>query len=129
MTITQAFVAYMESLALGTLGETIFIGAAPLDAPDAIFWIINSGGAPLGTNQTGEKRKQYILSVYYRSRSAEGVDEILQSLEETINIGQCTQLQDFDTIDIEASSFASDQDLDNEDRTVGLLQITITTYK
>lgn len=128
MTITRSFVAYMESLSLGTLDDTIFIGAAPLDAPDSIFWIINNGGTPLRTNQTGEKRKRYILSIYYRARSAAEVDETLQSLEETINIGQCTQLQDFDTIDIEASSFASDQDLDNEDRTVGLLQITITTY-
>lgn len=128
MTIARAFATYLESLSLGTFGTDIFIGAAPQGSPDNIFWIISNGGGPLSTNKTGEKVKGYILSVYYRALNAQLVDEALQNLEETINMDQCTQLAGFDTIDMEATSFASDQDIENEDRTVGLLQVTVTTY-
>lgn len=130
MTIAKAFVSYLETIITdGAFGENIFIGGAAKEtSKDDIYWIISNGGAPASTNVTGQKIKTYVLSLYFRSKSAEAVDEALQNLEETINIDQCTQLEGFDTIDMEATSFASDQDLDNQDRTIGLVQVTITTY-
>lgn len=128
MNIARAFVEYMESLSLGTFGTDIFIGSAPLNAQDNIWWVLTSGGSSISTNQTGEKQKNYILSVYYRSLDAEDVYDTIHDFEETINSDHCTQLQGFDTIDMQVTVFPSDQDIDNEDRTVGLLQVTITTY-
>lgn len=125
MTIAKAFLGYLQTI---LPGEKFFIGAAPKETTDDIYWLISNGGAPISTNVTGQKIKTYVLSLYFRSKSAEVVDEALQNLEETINIDQCTQLAGFDTIDMEATSFASDQDLDNEERTIGLVQVTITTY-
>lgn len=72
--------------------------------------------------------KQYLISVYMRSLDASLVYDQLQALEESLNSDGCTSLNGYDTIDIEATTFPTDQDLDNEDRTVGLLQATITTY-
>ena len=66
--------------------------------------------------------------MYYRSKDQELVYDTLQELEEAINSDKCATLVDYETVEMEATSFPTDQDLDVEDRTVGLLQITITTY-
>lgn len=128
MNIARSFSLYMESLSLGTFGTDLYIGSVPLNADDPVWWIVTSGGSTESKNQTGEKVKQYILNVYYRNTDAEDVYETLQDFEETVNSDACTQLQGFDTIELEATQFASDQDIDNQDATVGLIQVTIRTY-
>jgi hypothetical protein len=45
-----------------------------------------------------------------------------------VNKNACTQLTNFDTIDMEATLLNTDQDIANEDRTVGLVQVTVTVY-
>lgn len=127
MTLKRSFVTYMESLGLGTFGEDIFLNGAPITI-DQCWWIISTGGAPVLTNQTGERIKNYIISVYYRNTDAVDVDQQLQEFEETINVGNCTQLDGFNTIDMTATAFPVDQDLDVEDRTVGVVQVTVQTY-
>lgn len=119
----------MTAEGYGAFGTDIFIGAAPLEAKDAIFWIVAAGGSPIGKNHTGEKVKNYILSVFYRNTDAADVYEKVQAFEELINSGNCTQLNGYDTIEMSATSFATDQDLDNEDRTIGLIQVTLTIYQ
>lgn len=129
MNIAESFATYMQdSLLLGTLGDTIRIGGIAQDAPTTCWWVVLSGGTPQPANSTGELKKNYVLDVYYRAMDQKTVYDALSSLEETVNSGNCTQLSDFDTIDIRATLFATDQDIDNEERTVGLLQVTITTY-
>lgn len=129
MNIAKSFIEYMEIESLGTFGTDLYIGAAPLDAPDRIWWVVSAGGTPIGKNHTGEKVKNYILSIYYRNNDAEDVYNTIESFEALLNAGNCTQLNGYDTIEIEATSFAADQDLDNEDRTIGLIQATITVYQ
>lgn len=128
MNIAESFSTYMQSLSLGTFGTDIYIGSVPLDAPNTCWWIISSGGSPVQKNHTAEVMKQYNLDVYYRSTDSESLYNTLHDFEVTLNNPNCTQLTDFDTIEIQAISFPADQDIDNEDRTVGLLQVTIRTY-
>ena len=129
MNIAEAFVEYMEDLSMGTLGSTIYINSVPQEAPDAVWWVVKSGGSPVRKNSTGERVKDYILSVYYRDTDAEQVYELMQDFEEEINSKSCIQLDGYDTIEMEASIFPTDQDLDNEDRVVGLLNVRISVYQ
>lgn len=128
MTIKKAFADFMVAQGLGVFGENIFIGSAPLDAPAQCWWIISGGGANKSKNKTGEKQKNYTLNVFYRSLNAETVDQTLQTFEELINRDDCVVIGNYDIIETEATSFPSDQDIDNEERTVGLLEITLTVY-
>lgn len=128
MNITESFVEYLESKLFGTLGTDIFIGTIPQDAPDNCYLLIGAGGSPLARNQTGEVIKNYSIDLYYRNLSAEAVYNTMQSLEIEINKANCTQLTGFDTMEMQATLFPSDQDIDNQDRTVGLVQVLIKTY-
>lgn len=129
MNIARSFVQFMEGELSATFGTDIFIGGAPIDAQDRIWWVIAAGGTPIGKNNTGEKVKNYLLSVFYRNTDAEDVYETIQGFEDLINAGQCKELNGYDTIELEATTFATDQDIDNEDRTIGLIQVTITIYQ
>jgi hypothetical protein len=128
MNIAKSFVGYLESLSFGVSGQNLFIGTVPQNAPDSAMWVVTSGGSAIIKARTGEKVKNYIVNVYYRSKDQELVYDTLQELEEAINSDNCAVLADYETVEMEATSFPADQDLDVEDRTVGLLQITITTY-
>lgn len=131
MNIAERFArSYLQDeLGIGTFGQDIFIGSVPQSAPEAAWWLYTSGGGKTADTPVGGSMKQYQLDVLYRSVSAEDVYNKLQELEESINADGCTQLAGYDTIDIEATLFPADQDLDSENRTVGLLQVRITTYK
>lgn len=129
MNISRAFVEYMESLSLGNFGEDIFIGAAPLNAPDPCWWIVAAGGASSPANQTGERLKEYTLTIFYRNTSAEDVYDQMEFLEEEINSKHCTQLTDHDTVDMTAVSFPADQDIDDVERTISLLTVNIRVYQ
>jgi hypothetical protein len=131
MNISESFAEYLVSLGIGTLGQNIFIGNAPSSnmVIDSIWWIVSSGGNPIQINSTGESLKSYTINVFYRDRDYKTVYDELNTLEESINCDNCTALNDYDTISIEANSFPIDNDLDNEDRKVGLLQVNLTTYK
>lgn len=129
MNISRAFATYLEAEGYGTFGDDLFIGGVPQGSPDASYWIVAEGGTSTIKNHTGEKLKAYTLSLYYRSTNALDVYDNLQALEEEINSAGCPDLEGFTTVDSEAILFHSDQDLDNEDRTIGLLQVSLTTYQ
>lgn len=129
MNIAESFATYMDdTLNLGTLGTDIKVGGVALDDPSTCWWVVLAGGAPDTTNDTGELTKRYTLQVYYRNMDQKTVYDQMHSLEESLNSGNCAQLQDFDTIEMKALVFPVDQDIDNQERTVGLLQVTIRTY-
>jgi hypothetical protein len=131
MNIAQAFATYLEGLGIATLGQDLIIGRAPNsnEVSDNLWWILANGGSPIKKNDTGESMKRYMVSVYYRNTNYKVIEDALFNLENSINCDGCSQLSGFDTIDLEATTFPIDQDLDSEDRMVGLLQATITTYK
>jgi len=131
MTVAASFATYLQSLGIGTLGQDLWIGEAPSsnEVPDKLWWIVPSGGAPVRKNKTGELTKAYIFQVYSRNRNYRELEQAMFQLEEDLNCDGCTQLDGFDTVDIEATTFPIDNDLDGEDRKVGLLQATLTIYK
>lgn len=130
-TITEAFIKFLESKGVATFGQDLFLKRVPssLKTEDDIFWIKTSGGDIIRKLSTGEKVKQYVLYLYFRSTKSEVVEKRLFALEELLNCTRCVELQGFETIDISASQFQSDEDTDLEDREVGMLQINIQTYK
>ncbi len=129
MSLVSAFATYMQDLGLGTLGTDIFIGLAPSSnqVADPIYWLVASGGNPIRT-ASGGNISEYTVEVYYRSTSYQDVYDKLNSLQESLNCDGCVELDDLDTIDITAFSYPIDNDLDSEDRKVGLLQVTISAY-
>lgn len=131
MSLVSAFATYLQGITGTTLGQTLFIGEAPSSnkVADAIWWIVENGGGIIQKNATGEARKSYQINVFCRSRDYQAIKDQMSSLEEDLNCDNCSQLSGYDTIDIEATTFPIDNDLDSEDRKVGLLQVTITTYK
>lgn len=129
MTIARSFAQYMhDELNLGTLAEDIFIGVAPQGAPSSCWWIVSSGGTVIQKNDTGEKLKAYVLNVFYRDLDPEVVDQKIHDFEVAVNTANCNQLTDFDTVEMEVTTFPTDSDIDGEDRTLGVAQVTITTY-
>lgn len=132
MTLLQSFKEFAIGLGISSLGQESFIlGRAPSskETQDDLWWAIQNGGGIVSKNQTGEQRKQYIILINRRGRNMRQVEEDLLTLEENLNCDGCTQLEGFDTIDIEATILPNDDDLDSEDRKVGLLQVQITVYK
>lgn len=132
MTITKAFAQWMQDNDFATQGQDLFIGGVPADlvdkAPDTCWWIYANGGTPITKNTTGEKQKNYLINVYFRDLNARNVDEQMQAFEILVNGKNCDQLTGFDTIEMEATGFQTDIDLDNEERTVGFVQVTIRVY-
>ncbi|MFA9228860.1 MAG: minor capsid protein [Agathobacter rectalis] len=123
MNIKKAFQQFM----IDNGYTDVFIGGAP-DSPAACWWILGGGGNSISKNTTGQKQKNYLLNIYYRDLNAENVDEKLQALEELMNKNECVDIGDYDIIETEATVFPTDQDIDNQERTIGLIQITLTVY-
>lgn len=131
MNLAEAFATYLASMTGSTLGQDLFIGEAPSSnkVPDSIWWIISNGGNPIQKNSTGESLKRYQVQIFYRNRDYKTIANAIYDLEEDLNCDGCTQLTGIDTVDIEATSFPIDNDIDGEDRKIGLLQVSLTTYK
>lgn len=128
-TVSEAFIEYLETNSIATFGTDLYLGQVPDDAPDNCWWILTSGGSPIQTLRSGEKVKQYFISVYHRSTQTKDVEKKLFALEELLNTPNCLELTGFEVIEVEATQFPSDVDLDNEERRVGFLQANIKTYK
>lgn len=128
MNITHSFAQFMEDQGFGTLGTNLFIGAVPQDAPDKCWWVVSSGGSNTTRNKTGERIKEYTVSVFYRSTDSKEVYDDLQEFEETINNTECEQLASYDTIEMQCITFPTDEDIDSEERTKGLAQVKLTIY-
>jgi hypothetical protein len=127
MNITDAFAEYMEDNGFGTIGNDLYIGGIPLDTDNG-WWILSGGGTSALKAVTNNKIKNYQINVFYRDTDSENVYNKLQEFEQFINSDPCPTIQGFDIIGIEVILFPTDQDLDNEDRTIGLAQVMITVY-
>lgn len=137
MTLVTAFADYLQSIGVATRGEDLFTSRAPsskaLDIAghnaNRIFWVKSAPGAPPERSVNGPQRQFHGIDLYHRDLSADAVDETLQMLSDKLSCPGCVHIPGFDVLEIEVEGPWSDQDLDNEERTVGLLQLTITTEK
>jgi hypothetical protein len=126
--ITESFANYMEAEGYGTLGIDLYIGGIPLDSPNQSWWILSSGGGAVIKASTNNKLKNYMINVYYRDTDAQNVYNTLQAFEETINSAGCPEISGYDVIEAEVTLYPTDQDIDNENRTIGLAEVTLTVY-
>lgn len=131
MNVTRAFANYLEAAGVATLGQDLFISRAPssLRATDRLFWIKSNGGGTEERSVNGGSIKDYAVEVRLRDVDAEDVYETLQELGEDVTCAGCVTLEGYDVQKIKTNGPWTDQDLDNEERTVGLLQVTITIHK
>lgn len=131
MTIPRAFVGMLEEKGYGIFGQNIYLYRVPNSrkTETELLWVIPSGGAPVGRNKTGEAIKAYQFLVYFRSNEARRVDNVLSELEETLNCAACVSLKGFELVEISATQFPADQDLDSENRMVGFIRVQLQVYK
>lgn len=127
--IADEFAKWMDNMGFGVLGSSLFIGGAPDVAQDDCWWIVTSGGNNIGKNVTGEKQKNYLISVYYRNTNQSEIYNRLEEMEFIVNRPECIQLGNYEVLEAETTLFPADQDLDIEERSVGLIQITLTIYQ
>lgn len=128
-TVSESFIKWLEDNSVAAFGIDLYLSQVPLEAPDKCYWVLTNGGSPISNNGTGEKVKQYFVSVYLRSNKAKDVERDLFALENLINAPGCLQLEGFEVIEIEATTYPTDVDLDNEQLRVGMLQVNIQVYK
>ena len=128
-TVTEAFIQWLEQEGIGTFGTDIYSPQIPEDAPDAAYWLQTAGGGVVLTLATGEKVKQYFVTINYRSRKGKEVERKLFDLENLINKPQCLKLTGFEVYEVSATQFPVDNDLDDEDRRIGFVQANIQIYK
>lgn len=131
MTISRAFVKFLEDKGCGIFGQNIFLYRVPnsLKTQTELYWVIPSGGMKISTNKTGEAIKAYNFLIYFRSNEAKTVDETLSALEEMLNCSSCVKLDGFELVSINTTQFPADQDLDSENRMVGMIQVQLSVYK
>lgn len=131
MNIAQAFADYLEEIGFGILGVDLFISRVPsgTNAPGDAKWIVGRGGFQVYRTVTGEEGRQASLSLYMRSYDAQLVYDSLEALDARISCSGCLELEGYNVIEVETSGPFADQDLDDEERTVGLLEITVTLYR
>lgn len=129
MNIVQSFATFLQDQGVATLNTDLFIGDAPSSdvAPDELWWLKADSGSAI-RKISGESIKSYQIQTFYRSRNPQEVYDKMFDLEETLNCIGCADIPGFDVLDIQTTSFPADQDLDQEDRMVGLLQASIRVY-
>jgi hypothetical protein len=127
--IVESFATFLDSQAVATMGTDLFIGDAPSSdfVPDAIWWLKANGGTQ-ERSVSGESIKTYQVQAFYRNRDAQAVYDKMFNLENLLSCASCADLPGFDVVDIRTVAFPADQDLDQEDRMVGLLQANIQVY-
>jgi hypothetical protein len=128
-TVGEAFVKFLQSKNIGTFGEDLFFGELPQDAPNNSWLVVVSGGNPDMVTLDGGMVKVYTFNIYHRSLAGKEMERELFSLEEDLNCSDCVSLEGFETIYSRAINFGTDNDLEQENRRIGLLQAQIRLFK
>lgn len=126
MTVAKAFANYLVAANGLTLGTNLFISRVPSSnqASDPVWWLKQSGGQVVSRTTQGGALKQYLIEVNMRAYGGEAVDEALQALGDSLTTSFVT-FDEYDLYQIEPNGPWTDQDLDNEERSVGLLQVKV----
>ena len=128
MNLPRQIATLLESNGFGTFGIDIFIGGADYGTPDKCLWITLAGGANAIEPITGEKLKDYIVTIYARGVGTESVYETIESIEAFFNSKDCIEISGYTLIDISTLSFPVDSDLDSEDRKIGTLEVRVSIH-
>lgn len=128
-TVTESFAKFLQDLGIGVLGQDLYVGELPLEAPDQCWLVTIQGGNPDLVTVDGSMIKVYIFNIYRRSLAGKEMDRKLFDLEETLNCANCVNLEGFETIYSRATQFSQDMDLENENRRIGLIQAQVRLFK
>lgn len=128
MNIIESFAEWLEDQSVATLGQDLFISRARTK-PSTMYWLIAQGGNSGPKNVNRGTQITHTIAVYYRNTNPQAVYDELHELQEMVITEGCLELDGFVIVSVETTGPFTDQDLDNQDRTVGLLQINITTYE
>lgn len=131
MNLVESFAKWLSQEAELTLGQELFKSRAPsgINAQDGIYWLVGSGGDPETKNINSGYLQTQRIDLFSRDQDPQIVYDNLESLQNLILSAGCMELCDFEVISVSIAGPFVDQDLDNEERQVGLIQISITTYK
>ena len=128
-TVGEAFIKYFEEEGIGTFGTDLYLGKLPLEAPDEAWLVVVSGGSPELQLIDGGMIKLYTFNIYRRSLAGKEIERELFSLEDKLNCNTCINMSGFEVIYTQATQFAQDIDLENENRRIGLLQAQIRLFR
>lgn len=131
MNIVEAFRDWMVAESITTSGQIkIHRASAGKDSPDSIWWLKAEGGTHVSFTVGGNPTQTNVIGCYYRNRSAKEVYDTLELMRDTVTTAGCFVLNGYKVTEI-PTTFGpfNDQDIDLEDRTVGYIQVTITTMK
>ena len=131
MNVARAFASYLQDTGVATLGQDLFISRAPLstEVPSRIFWLKASGGTEVAKSVNGRAQRQHLIEVYHRDTDTAAVYDVMQELSDDLTCAGCLTLEGYEVLEVSTSGPFTDQDLDDEERTVGLLQVRITIRK
>lgn len=129
MNLAESLADYLENdLSIATLGQDLFISRGP-KKPSSQWLIRVENPNPTARNVTGEVTMPVTFSIYYRNTSAKAVYDQLEALADSLACGDCVRLTGYEVVDSEVIGPFIDQDIDDAERTVGLLQVTLRLYK
>jgi hypothetical protein len=128
MTVAQAFATYLQSINVATVGTNLFMSRWPSSkkTADPSFLIKEAPGQLVQRTIQGQAINRYLIELYMRDYNASNVDATLQSLRGQLTTSAVTLSGYTLYSNPETNGPWSDQDLDDEERTVGLLQIRLT---
>lgn len=127
MTFLQAFAEALAPAVGATLDQDMFVSRVP--AVPSSAWLIKAfGGVPTLHAVTGARIKDYNVQVFYRDQDTQAIYDKLYALEELLN-GPGLDLEGFQVVETNCLVFPTDNDLDAEDRDVGLLQAVVSIFK
>lgn len=124
MSTVEDFVQLIENEGFWELGRDCFIGGVEPDKPEDCWWVLSAGGRAGNRSVTGERKKEYILTVFYRDRNQRVVYNEINRFEELVNGLECPELGSV-PVSIEVTAFPVDNDRDFEDRSIASVQVTI----
>lgn len=129
MTYLDSFAKYMEDLGVATRGQNLFIGEVPRQNTDDIdegqWWIVASGGSPVGTDFNLWRRELFV-NVFYRDRDANCVFQKFEDLRTKIYDAGCPELDNYRAVGIDVSTELVDSDVDTEENRIGVMVIRLT---
>lgn len=128
MNLVEAFRDWLDDQSVATSGQDLFISRAPTgaDVPDSLWWLTASGGNR-EPNVNGGRRQNSTVSVYYRSTDPQQVYNKLEELDTLLDT--CLDLDGYQVVSYDTTGPFTDQDLDNENRLVGLLEVRLVVYR
>ena len=129
--IIEAFRDWLIDQSVTTSGQIkIHRASSGTDSPDSLWWLKAEGGNHVAYSVDGIPTQTNVIGCYYRNRSAKEVYDTLEALRDTVTTAGCLVLDGYAVVEI-PTTFGpfNDEDIDSEDRTVGYIQVSITTRK